>query len=73
ARDGMLSGPNIPAVSEMVANLNIPVIASGGISSLDDVRNLLQVKGVWGAITGKAIYSGALDLREAIAVSEGRC
>jgi phosphoribosylformimino-5-aminoimidazole carboxamide ribotide isomerase len=57
----------------MVADLNIPVIASGGISSLGDVRNLAQVKGLWGAITGKAIYSGALDLKEAIRISEGLC
>jgi phosphoribosylformimino-5-aminoimidazole carboxamide ribotide isomerase len=57
----------------MVAGLNIPVIASGGISSLDDIRNLVQVKGLWGAITGKAIYSGALDLKEAIRISEGQC
>ncbi len=73
ARDGMLSGPNIEAVSEMVAGLDIPVIASGGISSLDDIKNLLKVKGLWGAITGKAIYSGALDLKEAIRISEERC
>ena len=73
AKDGMLSGPNIEAVKEMVAGLNIPVIASGGISSLDDIRNLVQVKGLWGAITGKAIYSGALNLKEAIRISEGQC
>jgi phosphoribosylformimino-5-aminoimidazole carboxamide ribotide isomerase len=73
ARDGMLSGPNIEAVSEMAAGLNIPVIASGGISSLEDIKNLLRVKGLWGAITGKAIYSGTLDLKEAINISEAMC
>jgi phosphoribosylformimino-5-aminoimidazole carboxamide ribotide isomerase len=57
----------------MIASLNILVIASGGISSLDDIRNLAQVKGLWGAITGKAIYSGALDLKEAIRISEDQC
>ncbi len=73
AKDGMLSGPNIDAVQEMVESLTVPVIASGGISSIDDIRNLLQIKGLWGAITGKAIYSGTLDLKEAIGMSEGKC
>jgi len=73
AKDGMLSGPNIEAVREMVASLNIPVIASGGISSLDDIKSLAQIKGLWGTITGKAIYSGALDLKEAIRISEDWC
>ena len=70
SKDGMMTGPNIEAVKSMVAGLKIPVIASGGISSIDDIRNLAAIKGLWGAITGKAIYSGALDLREAIRVSE---
>ena len=73
AKDGMLSGPNIEAVRDMVTSLNISVIASGGISSLDDIRNLARVEGLWGAITGKAIYSEALDLREAIRISEEEC
>jgi len=73
AKDGMLLGPNIDAVQEMVESLTVPVIASGGISSIDDIRNLLQIKGLWGAITGKAIYSGTLDLKEAIGMSEGKC
>ncbi|TAN37659.1 MAG: 1-(5-phosphoribosyl)-5-[(5-phosphoribosylamino)methylideneamino]imidazole-4-carboxamide isomerase [Nitrospirae bacterium] len=66
ARDGMMTGPNIPAMQEMVNTVKIPVIASGGIATLEDVKNLLQIKGLWGAITGKAIYSGSLDLKEAI-------
>jgi len=69
-RDGMLTGPNIPALKEMIATVKIPVIASGGIATLDDIRKLLEVDSVWGAITGKAIYSGSLDLREAIALSK---
>ena len=73
AKDGMLSGPNIEAVQEMVYSLTIPVIASGGISSIDDIRNLVRIKGLWGAITGKAIYSGTLDLKEALGISEGKC
>jgi len=66
SRDGMLSGPNIEATREMVENVKIPVIASGGISCIDDIRNLMKIRGLWGIITGKAIYSGALDLGEAI-------
>jgi len=70
ARDGMLSGPNIPALEEMVRTVNIPVIASGGIASIGDVKNLMQINNLWGAITGKAIYSGSLDLKEAIKLTE---
>jgi phosphoribosylformimino-5-aminoimidazole carboxamide ribotide isomerase len=66
ARDGMLTGPNIAAMSKMVQEVTIPVIASGGVSNLDDIKNLLQVKNLWGVITGKALYAGTLDLREAI-------
>jgi phosphoribosylformimino-5-aminoimidazole carboxamide ribotide isomerase len=72
SRDGMLSGPNIPAQQEMVETVTVPVIASGGIATLDDVRSLLQIDGLWGAITGKAIYAGSLDLKEAIKLSENK-
>ena len=73
ARDGMMQGPNIAATKALAESISIPVIASGGISSLDDIRNLLAIEGsgVAGAITGKAIYSGALDLREAVRVAKG--
>jgi phosphoribosylformimino-5-aminoimidazole carboxamide ribotide isomerase len=70
SRDGMLTGPNLPALREMVGTVRIPVIASGGIATIQDIRNLLEIKGLWGAITGKAIYSGSLDLEEAIRISE---
>jgi phosphoribosylformimino-5-aminoimidazole carboxamide ribotide isomerase len=65
-RDGMLSGPNIEGTKEMVESVRIPVIASGGVSCIDDIKNLLKIRNLWGVITGKAIYSDALDLREAI-------
>jgi phosphoribosylformimino-5-aminoimidazole carboxamide ribotide isomerase len=71
--DGMLGGPNIEAVKAMVGQLQIPVIASGGIASLDDIRNLVSIKGLWGAITGKALYAGTMDLREAILIAEQAC
>ncbi|MDT8440222.1 MAG: 1-(5-phosphoribosyl)-5-[(5-phosphoribosylamino)methylideneamino]imidazole-4-carboxamide isomerase [Desulfuromonadales bacterium] len=71
ARDGMLQGPNIEATRALAEAIRIPVIASGGVSSLDDIRSLLAVAdaGIAGVITGKAIYSGALDLRAAVALT----
>ncbi|MBM4145048.1 MAG: 1-(5-phosphoribosyl)-5-[(5-phosphoribosylamino)methylideneamino]imidazole-4-carboxamide isomerase [Nitrospira sp.] len=72
SRDGMLSGPNIEATGEMVESVKIPVIASGGVSCLEDIKNLMRIKNLWGAITGKAIYSGALDLKEAMRITEGK-
>jgi phosphoribosylformimino-5-aminoimidazole carboxamide ribotide isomerase len=69
SRDGMLTGPNIDAMAKMVQAVDIPVIASGGVSKLDDIKSLMQIKDLWGVITGKALYSGALDLKEAIEVS----
>lgn len=70
SRDGMLSGPNLEAMAAMVGSVDIPVIASGGISCMADITGLLKIKNLWGAITGKAIYSGSLDLKEAIAASK---
>jgi phosphoribosylformimino-5-aminoimidazole carboxamide ribotide isomerase len=70
ARDGMLSGPNYPAIEEMLATVKIPFIASGGIASIEDIKKLkaLTSKGLIGAITGKAIYEGKLNFKEAIDV-----
>ncbi len=66
-RDGMLSGVNVEATVKLAQALTIPVIASGGITNLDDVRNLCAVadEGIIGAITGRAIYEGSLDFTEA--------
>ncbi|WP_020677031.1 1-(5-phosphoribosyl)-5-[(5-phosphoribosylamino)methylideneamino]imidazole-4-carboxamide isomerase [Geopsychrobacter electrodiphilus] len=74
ARDGMMQGPNIEATKALAEAINIPVIASGGLSSLDDIRRLMAIEssGVTGVITGKAIYSGAIDLREAVALTRQR-
>lgn len=74
-RDGTLSGPNIAALRELTGAIDIPVIASGGVSSLTDLLSLLALEpmGVAGAIIGRAIYTGDLDLKEAIqAVGNGR-
>ena len=72
SRDGMLQGPNIEATRQLAEAIPIPVIASGGISSLRDIENLMAVEasGIAGAITGKAIYSGAMDLTAAIALTK---
>jgi phosphoribosylformimino-5-aminoimidazole carboxamide ribotide isomerase len=69
SRDGMLSGPNIEATREIVESVKIPVIASGGVSGIEDIKNLMQIKNLWGVIVGKAIYSGALNLQKAITVA----
>ncbi|MCK4911853.1 MAG: 1-(5-phosphoribosyl)-5-[(5-phosphoribosylamino)methylideneamino]imidazole-4-carboxamide isomerase [Thermodesulfovibrionales bacterium] len=65
-RDGMLSGPNIEETKNLADSVGIPVIASGGIRNIEDIKGLLEAGGIWGAITGKAIYSGSLDVVEAI-------
>jgi phosphoribosylformimino-5-aminoimidazole carboxamide ribotide isomerase len=68
SRDGMLQGPNIEATKALAEAISIPVIASGGVSSLNDIKNLMAIEssGVTGVITGKAIYTGAIRLAEAI-------
>ena len=74
-RDGTLSGPNMEALRELANVVKIPVIASGGVSSLTDLLSLLALEplGVTGAIVGRAIYTGDVDLKEAIqAVGNGR-
>lgn len=70
ARDGTLQGPNLEALAR-VAAAGPRVIASGGVSSLDDVRALtaLEAQGVVGVIIGKALYTGAVDLKEALALA----
>ena len=75
SRDGTLVGPNMEALREVAEISPVPVIASGGISSLTDLLGLLSVEslGVNGVIVGKAIYTGAVDLTEAIqAIGNGR-
>ena len=74
-RDGTLSGPNLPALREMAAAVDLPVIASGGVSSLTDLLSLLALEplGVVGAIVGRALYTGEVNLEEAVrAVGTGR-
>ena len=61
----MLAGPNVQAMSEMVRAVNIDVVASGGVTTVDDVAALKDT-GVEGAIIGKALYTGNIDLKQAI-------
>lgn len=66
-RDGALGGPNIPATEALARSVSIPVIASGGVSSLDDLLALRDTGVISGAISGRALYDGRLDLHEALA------
>ena len=66
-RDGAMQGPNIEATEALARAVQIPVIASGGVSSLTDLTALRDTGVISGAISGRALYDGALDLKEAIA------
>jgi phosphoribosylformimino-5-aminoimidazole carboxamide ribotide isomerase len=72
SRDGMLQGPNLEATKALAEAISIPVIASGGVSTLQDIENLMTIEssGVSGVITGKAVYTGAIQLNEAIALTK---
>ena len=73
ARDGMMQGVNVEATLAMAQASSIPVIASGGITSIEDIRALVSVadQGICGAITGRAIYEGTLDLAAAQRLCDG--
>jgi phosphoribosylformimino-5-aminoimidazole carboxamide ribotide isomerase len=66
----MLEGPNLEATAELVAAVPLPVIASGGVTTADDVRRLARV-GVAGCIIGRALYEGRLDLAAVIQEAKG--
>ena len=72
SRDGMLTGCNVEATAELASQLSIPVIASGGIRDLDDIRKLLAVEddGVTMAILGRSLYEGTLDFTQALDLVE---
>lgn len=74
ARDGVKTGVNIAATRALAESVDVPVIASGGVSSLDDIKALLPLEplGVTGVITGRALYDGSLDLKEAIRLAQGQ-
>jgi phosphoribosylformimino-5-aminoimidazole carboxamide ribotide isomerase len=70
-RDGMMMGVNIDATVKLAQALTVPVIASGGLNGIDDVKRLMEVEaeGIMGAITGRAIYEGKLDLKAALSLT----
>jgi phosphoribosylformimino-5-aminoimidazole carboxamide ribotide isomerase len=70
----METGVNIESTGELAESTGIPVIASGGVSGVADIERLMSIegKGVFAVITGKALYTGALSLEEAIAVTKDR-
>jgi phosphoribosylformimino-5-aminoimidazole carboxamide ribotide isomerase len=74
SRDGMLIGPNIDATRALAEGVAIPIIASGGVSKMADIEALMAIEesGVVGVITGKAIYTGAIHLADAIALTKGQ-
>ena len=72
SRDGMLSGVNVEATAALARACGVPIIASGGVASIEDIRRVKAVEadGVQGCIIGKAIYTGAVDLQEALALAK---
>jgi len=73
SRDGMQTGPNVEATRQLARAVKTPVIASGGVGNLDHIRALLPLEqdGVIGVIVGRALYSGSVELSEAIALASG--
>ena len=72
SRDGMLTGPNVEATARLAEETGMAVIASGGMSSLDDLRRLSRFPGIEGAIIGRALYTGAIDLAAAVREFPGK-
>ncbi|MEL6649160.1 MAG: HisA/HisF-related TIM barrel protein, partial [Pseudomonadota bacterium] len=70
-RDGAMQGPNVAATADLARAVSIPIIASGGVSSLEDLQALQGTGVISGAISGRALYDGALDLAEAMKVLKG--
>ena len=70
SRDGMLTGPDVDGLAAAVAATPVPVVASGGVASLDDIVALARIPGLGGIITGKAVYEGRFTVADAIAALE---
>ena len=68
ARDGMLTGPNIGRTQQLAAAVDTPVIASGGVKEVDDIRKLKPI-GVAGVVVGRSLYEGTLALKDALAAA----
>ena len=68
SKDGAMRGTNLDLYRDLTEKTGLDIMASGGVSTLDDVIALKKI-GVWGAILGKALYTGAIDLKEALAAA----
>jgi len=73
-RDGMSTGLNFESTSNLSRSTSIPVIASGGVSQIEDIKKLMELEsdGIIGVITGRALYAGSLDLEEAIRITKSK-
>ncbi|MGH6690559.1 MAG: 1-(5-phosphoribosyl)-5-[(5-phosphoribosylamino)methylideneamino]imidazole-4-carboxamide isomerase [Gammaproteobacteria bacterium] len=67
SRDGMEQGPNVADTSVLARTVDLPILASGGVAAVDDLRQLAAIPGVEGTVVGRALYTGAIDLRDALA------
>ncbi|MCV6593318.1 MAG: 1-(5-phosphoribosyl)-5-[(5-phosphoribosylamino)methylideneamino]imidazole-4-carboxamide isomerase [Silicimonas sp.] len=70
-RDGAMGGPNVAATEALARAVSVPVIASGGVSSMDDLTRLRDTQVIAGAISGRALYDGAIDLKAALSALKG--
>lgn len=70
SKDGMMAGPNFERTKELADNVNVPIIASGGVNSIEDVRKLAQMGNIAGAIIGRSLYEGKITVAEAIKASK---
>lgn len=71
SKDGMMMGTNLELYAELQKRYDMNIVASGGVSTLEDVKRLTEMK-LYGAILGKALYTGAVDLRDALAIARGQ-
>jgi len=74
-RDGMKTGPNIEATKKLASSTNIPIIASGGVATIEDIKKIIDLSsyGIEGIIIGRALYDGDIDLKEAIKIARKEC
>jgi phosphoribosylformimino-5-aminoimidazole carboxamide ribotide isomerase len=69
SRDGTETGPNVEETENLARRIAMPILASGGVGRVDDLKRLAAIPGVVGAVVGRALYTGAIDLREAAAAA----
>jgi len=69
SRDGTATGPNVEETESLTRRVGMPILASGGVGRVEDLRRLAAIPGVLGTVVGRALYTGAIDLREASAAA----